>query len=598
MAEAATLGAAYAGRQANHALSFRSYSASKHAQYFTPLWLADLLLECLRPLLPDGPISAVSVLDPTCGSGRLLAPWKAAGAIPVGVELDELAARHATETLGSAHVRVGDILDYRHLLSGFSLVLTNPPYGLGWPKPDPVETWSCETSGGLLESQGATLEICSKALTYGGHLVAILPSSTFENRKDRSLRDVLFTNFAGLLHITLPKLFQDEYGLSLDADLVVARREYHGSGDWTPLRATVGDDPPADLRALFARVMDTRYRIPASEHAPIPLVSRLFSVKATDAVRLTPKGVSGAADVLGMLGFLDETVTAFDPVRGIEHGIVTARLSPASLITLGADSALSTLADLGVTASMTEGDRAKLEKKRERFALLRTPIHPPRPHQCLAYIEDRPYEAKSSVKEGETALFTAGKHYHLRPCWVRNREVAKVEDVWDEAAGHSVRLTTSVDRGYLSFSVTTDSGPRVFREVSVEDVGLLTSAFELPVTPDLEAIVPRSVEHNRRLVEKAAPFLFPYQKEDVARMAVKPFGYLGYEQGGGKTVTAAAWASVRGFKRVLVVCQSSLVDNWLNELKKFGFTASRLTSHQAVGSIRAEKARKHLPATT
>jgi type I restriction-modification system DNA methylase subunit len=81
-------GPAYAGREANHALSFRQFNKSKHAQYFTPVWLAELLFEAFNPLIPpEGPAS-ISVLDPTCGSGRLLAPFKAAGTQVLGVELD------------------------------------------------------------------------------------------------------------------------------------------------------------------------------------------------------------------------------------------------------------------------------------------------------------------------------------------------------------------------------------------------------------------------------------------------------------------------------------------------------------------------------
>ena len=298
----------------------------------------------------------------------------------------------------------------------------------------------------------------------------------------------------------------------------------------------------------------------------------------------------------GLLAFLDETVTAFDPVRGIEHGIVSATLSPASLITLGPEAAVATLSALGLQPSITPRDQERITRLQGRYQLLRTPINSPKAHQRLAYIEDRSYPAKETVREGDTVLFTAGRSYHLRPSWVRNREVAKVETVWDDTARREVQLTTSVDRGYLSFSVVTDAGPRVFREVSVDDVALLTAAFALPDTPDLEATVPRSVELHRRVVAKRFPFLFPFQQEDVARLATKPFGYLGYEQGGGKTVTAAAWAATRGFRRVLVVCQSSLVDNWLHELATFGFPASRLTSHHLdLQARRGEASRSSSP---
>lgn len=602
MADAAPQdGTAYAGRQANHALSFRQYNKSKHAQYFTPQWLAELLFELLRPLLPGLEARRISVLDPTCGSGRLLAPWAAAGARVLGVELDELAARNATKALGASALRTGDILDYRNLLCGFSLVLTNPPYGIYWEPPDPGETWTCETSGGLLESQGATLEICTRALTYGGYLVAIIPTSTFENLKDRALRDNLFTNYSGLLQITLPRLFEDEYGIAVDVDLVVARREYRYPGaSWQPLRLTAeGDSRETTIRCAFREALDPDHGLlPTSQAGPVPVLSRLFTVTPSTAARVSPRGVTAAADVMGLLGFLDETVTAFDPVRGIEHGIVSATLSPASLITLGPEAALATLSAIGLQPFITPRDQDRITRLQERYQHLRTPIYPPQAHQRLAYIEDRSYPAKETVREGDTVVFTTGRSYHLRPSWVRNREVAKVETVWDDTARREVQITTSVDRGYLSFSVVTDAGPRVFREVSVDDVALLTAAFTLPESPDLEATVPRSVELHRRVVASRFPFLFPFQQEDVARLAAKPFGYLGYEQGGGKTVTAAAWAAARGFKRVLVVCQSSLVDNWLHELETFGFPASRLTSHHLISRLAEEKRTGRHPAET
>lgn len=593
-------GTAYAGRDANQALSFRQFNKSKHAQYFTPLWLAELIFESLHPLVPaEGPAS-ISVLDPTCGSGRLLAPWKEAGAQVLGVELDQVAADHARLAIGNQNVRTGDLLDYRHLLTGFSLVITNPPYGIFWTPPDAGEVWTCETSGGLIESQGATLEICARALAYGGYLVAIIPSSTFANTKDRSLRETLYTQFEPVLHVTLPNIFAEEYGISVEVDLVIARRTYRGHGaPWNSAQAiATADDAAGHLRYFLARSLFDAPKLPVSTRPPIPVLSRLFAVTPSHAVRVTPKGLRASADVGGLLKFLDDTVTAFDPVRGIEHGIVSATLSPASLLTVGPRAGVESLAWLGFDPDISDADHAKITRLQEKFRILRTPLFPPEAHQRLAYIEDRSYTAKATVHIDDELCFTEGKAYHLRPSWVRNRETASVETVWDEREGKDVQLITSVDRGYLSFQVITDSGPRLFREVDAADVEQLTTAFELPEIPDLESVVPLRVMQHRNVVQRVAPFLFPFQQEDVARLACKPFGYLGYEQGGGKTVTSAAWARVRGFKRVLVVCQSSLVENWLNELHQFGFAAQRLTTHSAVDVLQTEKRRKLLPSDT
>ena len=593
-------GAAYAGRDANSALSFRQFSKSKHAQFFTPLWLADLLFDVLQPLVPGEGPAMISVLDPTCGSGRLLAPWKTAGSEVLGIELDELAAEHARYAVGPQNVRTGDVLDYRHLLKGFSLVVTNPPYGIYWNPPDAGELWSCETSGGLLESQAATLEICTRAIAYNGLLVAIIPTSTFTNAKDRSVRDNLYGNYDGLLQATLPGLFRDEYGIDVEVDLIVARRRQKSTNAaWTAYKVTTdGDDAAAELKYALRRALVDENPLPISAAEPVPVVSRLVKVTSSNAVRITAKGLKAAPDVEGLMEFLDETVTAFDPVRGIEHGIVAAMLSPASLLTIGPGAGIETLAWLGFDPSMSDADQARITRLTEKFRILRTPIYPPEAHQRLAYIEDRSYPAKATVVADGQPCFTEGREYHLRPSWIRNRETASVETAWDERAEKEVQLITAVDRGYLAFEVVTDSGPRTFREVDAADVELLTAAFDLPEVPDLQAIVPDRLAQHRAVVARTCPFLFPFQSEDVARLAVKLFGYLGYEQGGGKTVTAAAWARTRGFKRVLVVCQSSLVENWLNELRQFGFDARRLTTHGGITALQEEKRRRLLPETT
>jgi hypothetical protein len=585
-------GVPWSGRTANHDLSFRQFNKSKHAQYFTPVWLAELLFELLRPLCGEE-LSGISVFDPTCGSGRLLAPWYSAGAKVLGIELDELAARHAAAALGSTNVRTGDLLDYRNLVSNASLVLTNPPYGLWWSPPDKHEEWSCETTSGLIESQGATLEIATRSLAYNGLLVAIVPTSTFANSKDRMLRDVLYANYEGLCQVTLRQPFRDEYGIAVDADLLVARRGYRGYGvPWKPVRAEAPPDTAPDvIRWAFRQAFDYGSdRIYPSAMPSVPVVSRLVSVTPTSDVRITARGIAAGGDAAGLLAFLDATETAFDPVRGIEHGVVAATLSPASILTRGSLPAVESLLALGFEPEVSEADCQRIARLQKKYALLRTPLYPPRPHQRLAYLDDRSYTAKETVLVADGApLFTTGHAYHLRPTWVRHRETASVETVFDESLKKNVELITSVDRGYLAFTVITDSGSRTFREIDVADVEILTRAFDLPEIPDLEAVLPDTIERNRQFLAARCPFLFPFQREDVARMGVKPFGYLGYEQGGGKTVTAAAWALLRGAKRVLVVCQSSLVENWLHELSKFGFTSERLTTHHSVSRLREER---------
>ena len=70
----------FTGRKGNTNLgNFRLVGKSKHQQYYTSNELATTVYEMLNPALGDYSFKDLSVLDPTCGSGRLLHPWKKAG---------------------------------------------------------------------------------------------------------------------------------------------------------------------------------------------------------------------------------------------------------------------------------------------------------------------------------------------------------------------------------------------------------------------------------------------------------------------------------------------------------------------------------------
>ena len=180
----------YSGREAKHELNFRRWSESKHAQYFTPLELAKTIAKCVALFAP---LEGLNVLDPTCGNGRLLKPFKDAGSNVVGIELDKETAFHAQKVIGSKCLRIGDICEYRnHIKHQFDVVVTNPPYGIVWRTCEYFQTSRYDES---IESQSATLEICYEALRYSGYLIAIIPTTTFTNEKDKMLKEFLYSNF-------------------------------------------------------------------------------------------------------------------------------------------------------------------------------------------------------------------------------------------------------------------------------------------------------------------------------------------------------------------------------------------------------------------
>ena len=220
----ATEALAYAGRASNpHLGHFHFRGKSKHQQYYTPLVIAELVHDALTASLPEG-LSYLSVLDPTCGSGRLLLPWKRKGASVLGVELDREGASVARRLLGKEAVREGDLLDYAPHLHGYSVVVTNPPYGILWHATDKSFHFETAGYGDAIESQAATLEICTAALTDEGLLVAILPGNTFTQAQDAKLRHHLYGHYTVLLRATLQRAFKAEYKIDADTVLVLAQK--------------------------------------------------------------------------------------------------------------------------------------------------------------------------------------------------------------------------------------------------------------------------------------------------------------------------------------------------------------------------------------
>ena len=163
----------------------------------------------------------------------------------------------------------------------------------------------------------------------------------------------------------------------------------------------------------------------------------------------------------GSSQFLDEIVTAFDPVRGIEHGIVSATLSPASILTLGPRAGVETLAWLGFDPAISEADHAKITRLQAKYRHSAYPAlsarSPPTPG--VHRRPQLPRESDGLTVDGEPC-FTEGRSYHLRPSWVRNREIAKVETVFDEQEDKEVSSSPPSIAATSRSQVVTDSGLR------------------------------------------------------------------------------------------------------------------------------------------
>lgn len=598
----------YKGRQSNKDLgNFRLLGKSRHQQYFTPLSVAKVILEVMKApfVKAEYKLNDVSVLDPTCGSGRLLLPWHKAGARVLGIELDSEVSKVAGRLLSKQNIRNGDLLEYAAYLSDFTLAVCNPPYGIFWDVSDSGYSFESECYGGSIESQTATLEVITQALGYNGLVALIVPTSSFTNEKDKGFRNHLYENYRILLRATCAGMFKQAYGINVLVDLVFLQRYYSYDDepdDYPHIELDIFNDKKWQAKLLEKALPIFQNEDLASYPQPakyVPRINTLRTIPLDNRVTLKPKGISAPASSLALLDLLDNTVKAHNPIRGIETGLIEAYFSPPALLRNDTGELSGVLTALGFECEISKATTEKLSLLKKRYDLLMTPLYPPKSHQLLAYFEEKEYPAKATVKDNEgKPLFKKDKRYFFKPCWVRKRETVSVENVYDERKKKNSTVTTAVDRGYLSIEIETETDKRVFAEINTEAIELLLKAFDLPEIKDVSVRFSELVERNRKRVEREFPFLFDYQQEDLARLALKPLGYLGYEMGGGKTVAAASWAKFRGYKRALIVCQSSLVENWMNELKKFGFEAKKLTTHSSIDILQKEKRQKQKPDTT
>jgi len=470
---------AFKGKEANHNLNFRQWNRSKHAQYFTSMNASNAIYNGLKSKVKD--MKTLKVFDPTAGSGRLLIPWKRAGADVLGVELEESAAKVLKHNIGAKYSRTGDLMKYAPYLENqeFDLVLTNPPFGIVWNIENDDFQYETKRYGKTIESQSATLEIAIHSLSYDGILVAILPTSTFQNDKDTRMVRYLHDQTNVLLRLTVDDMFKEEYGIAIQVDIVIARKSSDCDRDRQEMvcgHASSFEDISRAIDKLDIDISPNHGRW----ETPIPDISNLTVFSIGNRLELNVSGVSGDASATSLVDFYDETMEAYSPVLGTMTGIMDAFVSSPALMTSGPQKALDFFSRAGFEANMPESAKARLEQLKKKYDFLSLPLFPPKSHQLLAYFLDKPYKTLKSVKDKDgNTVFYKGRMYAIRPAWIRNMQVVKVENVQD-SKGKPVKMTTSLDRGYLSILVKGETGEVRYDEPDTEKIKEFVEVFGLP----------------------------------------------------------------------------------------------------------------------
>lgn len=625
--------AAY-GHKGARAAVFRPRFGQAHQQYFTPRWLCQACAGVAEGLF-DTPIVdgqrggyPLRVLDPTCGSARLLAPFARRGHQVMGVELDERLVPIARRAVGKANVRQGDVCAYAPLIptDKWDVAVINPPYGLWWPASGALAEYEL-ASGESIESQNMVLELATRLLWHsydqGGLLLAIL-SGRFWNVYPRAAEYVK-RNYQVVAALNLPRPFKAEYGIKVDAAFLVAYRvNPHREKAPAPLTGDfTGNDPDELARKVVEAFENTPglgrwarysrqhvYYLPRRNYERrLPQVPQLDMAVPVDVervpLRLTVRGARPQGDWADLWArfYAGTPLETYNRAEGANTDLLQALASLPNVLIAGSEATAKRLASLGFDVDLTGQDAARIARAAGRYRRDRLPVRELEPMEYLAWYEDGPITARetttlpNAAPNGVDVEVVAGQTYALQVRWERHaQQVGEAEQAGRGRNAYTKR--TYVDRGYLVFHFDAQDGSRFqVREVQAAQVKAMTAAFGLPGVPtvdDLDLAERKSwAVKLERLVERMATRNgglrpYPVQRRDILRMATKRSVALLYEMGGGKTMTSAYWAALRGYKRVLIVTPSSVVPGIVEDLDKWGF-AARTLDHGEVSRIKADK---------
>jgi hypothetical protein len=426
--------------------------------------------------------------------------------------------------------------------------------------------------------------------------------------------------------LTLPKPYKKEYGIEVDSAFVAAYAVSHYDNKRPiPLTGTweKGSNPDALARAVVKAYedlnpnpysgLDIKVFYLRGGWRPLPELPRLDMAVEVDTdrapVRVGSRGLQPEGDWAGAWTRFYATLPAVDysVAEGANADIIQAYGAVPNVLIRGIGRSQELLEALGFEASVTPHDRERVERMAWRYRRERLPLRELHPVEYLAWYDDGPVTAEADVTipgagpEEEDVEVHKRDTFHLRVRWERSSEVAKTENKTGTRNGKKVSFTerTYVDRGYLVFRLTPTDGRPAFtvRETEPKQVEAFIQAFPLPEVPTVadlphfDAWVARLERLCDEVEARCGLRLYEQQFDDVARLAMQGRVALLYEQGGGKTTCLAHWATVRGYRRVIVVTPAAVVGQIIEDLRKWGFEATRL-SHREISRIQAEKRAK------
>ena len=588
---------------------------SKDGLYETSEKVAELIFETTKDLLPIDSF----ICDPQAGSGRLLSKFKHKQGNKynvLGIEYNENKHKELVRKIGKKGARCGNCLDYFSndiVERNVTLFVANPPYGLNWEY-DQDRSFFTLGNGATIKSEYATLEIINEyLLDYPSSMaVVILPKSAMNNGR---FMNYIHKKFNLLLNVKLINGFQDEHKIDVETHILYLYRFGHYDYNYTYAFRKYSQkiNLPTREYTIDAQDKDTKFKDIISdikELLPfynsnnsidmtlgtstreidlntIPDLSQVgeYKVDYSSINYDFKKGLQGNKEIISLLKFYgDVGLEHYNSVLGRNSSLEECYFSNPALIRNGFAKTLDFVKNAEIGLSYNDKDIKKFKKLRGKWKVDSTPLYSPKSQELLAYYLNKDYDALRDYVSDGKILIKAGESCLVKPTWKRDVHNIETKEVHEET--QTIHQKRDVENGYLQLIVKTKEGSLEFNENKPEEIKEFIETFGLPDVKSIAELYPERVKHWANNIAIHAPDLFEFQAEDLARLLVKRNVFIGYEMGGGKTKCSLEYATLRQYNRALIICQGSLVENWMNEAKKFGFKMTIIRSHNDINELK------------
>lgn len=533
------------------------------------------------------PQGRCAVVDPTAGSGELLAPWKST--LRFGVEIDNDWVRQGNYTPITGDLQRAFPMLFK-LGVTFTRIVANPPFGLTWtdgsgyPESSTAGTW--RRCLGLLDANGVGAFICGA---------------------DRFHREILTReDAAGIFAVVECEDLFDKVELAHLIAFFVKPENTTRTGEPLTLRSSRDDlaDPTLQEQvraAMRGHALDISEGSWVGPAGPWRLVDEELArrrreqeknqqthdvqLRGTDRLSVKPcpyvRKALAKANRLKLVERLHNQPVGHFALNGLDWTLLTE---------------LQDECDLTIAPAVTTAvERVSAEAVREVI-----PLYEVRPQMRLGYLTD--LDAIECVQTDDERGFTAGETYPLKTDSKVN--VTKGQKVTYNKRGEPIVRKFEEEAKVLEIKIDA----QLFTEAA-HDIEYILQHFAVPNPGDIATRFPDEVQHQREILDAIADsagekggnpnFQWKrFQREDLARAATKTKdggGFiLSWEQGGGKTLGAAGYALAavqNGAKdQVLFIVPQDLIDQYRADIKdNLGIRVEHITTPK-----QARQVAKHL----